>query len=211
VAHEGPGRCIKVKVKRSSIRALAMVLGVVLSAAPLHAHHSFAAEYDAKKPTTLTGSVTKVEWSNPHVRFYIDVKDQAGTVTNWRHGDGGRVPGEGRLASRQRAGCHAERRPKDVRRHGCGRTGELMRIAPSLSRVRAALTSAALAALLLAPAPLGAQGSTIRRQGLRRIATALRISTRRCRARRTANRISPASGGPNEIKCALLMAARTIR
>jgi hypothetical protein len=60
-----------------------LVLGVVLSAAPLRAHHSFAAEYDAKKPTTLTGTVTKVEWTNPHVRFYIDVKDQAGTVTNW--------------------------------------------------------------------------------------------------------------------------------
>ena len=83
MAHKGPGRCIKVHVKRSSIRALAMVLGVVLSAAPLRAHHSFAAEYDAKKPATFTGSVTKVEWTNPHVRFHIDVKDQAGTVTNW--------------------------------------------------------------------------------------------------------------------------------
>jgi hypothetical protein len=83
VAHEKAGPVYKVDVKPSSTRALAVVLGVMLSAAPLRAHHSFAAEYDAKKPTTLTGTVTKVEWTNPHVRFYIDVKDQAGMVTNW--------------------------------------------------------------------------------------------------------------------------------
>ena len=47
------------------------------------AHHSFAAEYDAQKPITLTGAVTKVEWMNPHARFYLDVKDDAGQVTNW--------------------------------------------------------------------------------------------------------------------------------
>ena len=47
------------------------------------AHHSFAAEYDSKKPVTLMGSVTKVEWQNPHVRFYADVKDQTGAVANW--------------------------------------------------------------------------------------------------------------------------------
>ena len=47
------------------------------------AHHSFQAEYDAKKPVNLTGTVTKVEWTNPHARFYIDVKDSSGKVTNW--------------------------------------------------------------------------------------------------------------------------------
>ena len=47
------------------------------------AHHSFAAEYDTKKPVTLKGTVSKVEWTNPHARFYIDVKDDSGTVTNW--------------------------------------------------------------------------------------------------------------------------------
>src|SRR5579863_5504976 len=47
------------------------------------AHHSFAAEYDSKKPVTLKGTVTKVEWTNPHARFYIDVKDENGNVTNW--------------------------------------------------------------------------------------------------------------------------------
>jgi uncharacterized protein DUF6152 len=47
------------------------------------AHHSFAAEYDVKKPVTLKGTVTKVEWTNPHARFYIDVKDESGNVVNW--------------------------------------------------------------------------------------------------------------------------------
>ena len=63
--------------------ALITALGVVLSTGSLRAHHSFAAEYDAKKPTTLTGTVTKVEWTNPHVRFYIDLKGETGTVTSW--------------------------------------------------------------------------------------------------------------------------------
>ena len=52
--------------------------------APLLAHHSFAAEYDSKQPITVKGAVTKVEWMNPHVYFYIDVKDeQTGKVANW--------------------------------------------------------------------------------------------------------------------------------
>jgi hypothetical protein len=53
------------------------------AAAPAFAHHSFAAEYDAAKPVTLTGTVTKVEWTNPHARFYINVKNDDGTTTNW--------------------------------------------------------------------------------------------------------------------------------
>jgi hypothetical protein len=48
----------------------------VAAAAPVLAHHSFAAQYDASKPVTLTGIVTKVEWTNPHARFYIDVDGQ---------------------------------------------------------------------------------------------------------------------------------------
>lgn len=58
-------------------------LGLILAAVPALAHHSFAAEFDANKPLKLTGAVTKVEWTNPHAWFYIDVKDETGKVTNW--------------------------------------------------------------------------------------------------------------------------------
>ena len=50
---------------------------------PLVAHHSEAAEYDSNKPVKVTGVITKVEWLNPHVWFYVDVKDEGGKVTTW--------------------------------------------------------------------------------------------------------------------------------
>ena len=57
--------------------------GLIMAAIPGFAHHSFSAEYDRSKPIQLKGSVTKVEWMNPHARFYLDVKDDGGKVTNW--------------------------------------------------------------------------------------------------------------------------------
>jgi hypothetical protein len=54
-----------------------------LSAVPLTAHHSWTSDYDAKKPVTVKGVVTKVEWTNPHTHFYIETKDENGTVTTW--------------------------------------------------------------------------------------------------------------------------------
>ena len=59
------------------------ILGLLASNRSVTAHHSFAAQYDRNKPITLTGSVTKLEWMNPHVYFYLDVKDAGGAVTKW--------------------------------------------------------------------------------------------------------------------------------
>jgi len=57
---------------------------LALAAVPAMCHHSFAAEYDSTQPITMTGPVTKIDWANPHVYFFIDVKDAAtGKVTNW--------------------------------------------------------------------------------------------------------------------------------
>lgn len=62
------------------------VLAVALTGCttPLWAHHSFGAEYDANKPITVTGVVTKIEWTNPHSFIYLDVKDGKGSVVSWK-------------------------------------------------------------------------------------------------------------------------------
>ena len=62
---------------------IVLCFGLLAAAVPLLAHHSFAAEYDSNKPITITGVVTKLEWMNPHARFYVDVKGTDGKVTSW--------------------------------------------------------------------------------------------------------------------------------
>jgi hypothetical protein len=68
-------------MKITSISLVALLLG---AAAPVFAHHSFAAEFDDKKPVALKGTVTNVEWQNPHIWVYLDVKDENGAVAHWQ-------------------------------------------------------------------------------------------------------------------------------
>ena len=66
----------------SKLAAAIAAIGLVVVATPVVAHHSFAAEYDANKQVTVKGSVTRIEWTNPHTHVYIDVKDDKGNMTN---------------------------------------------------------------------------------------------------------------------------------
>ena len=71
-------------MKDKALTILAAAAVLITLAIPLLAHHSFAAEFDTAKAIDFTGVVTKVEWMNPHVYFYVDVKDpKTGKVTNW--------------------------------------------------------------------------------------------------------------------------------
>jgi hypothetical protein len=59
------------------------IAGGLMAALPVAAHHSFAAQYDSQQMMTLTGTVNKVEWTNPHIYIHLDVKDASGKVTTW--------------------------------------------------------------------------------------------------------------------------------
>src|SRR4029434_8870648 len=65
----------------SLVIVMVAVLGLLVTSSPVLAHHSFAAEFDASKPLKLTGTVTKLEWTNPHTWFFVDVKGEDGKVT----------------------------------------------------------------------------------------------------------------------------------
>jgi Family of unknown function (DUF6152) len=82
-------------MKRSIWPTLGLSIGLCLATGTgisLSAHHSFAAEFDDTKPVKVTGTITNVEWKNPHIWFYVDVKNPDGTVTNW--GFAGGAPGQ---------------------------------------------------------------------------------------------------------------------
>jgi hypothetical protein len=70
-------------MRQRGVLFVALIVGVILSAAPVMAHHSFAAEYDATKVVTMKGVVTKIEWTNPHSWFYMRVKNEDGSVATW--------------------------------------------------------------------------------------------------------------------------------
>ena len=68
---------------KAKFAGLAAAIGFVLASGTAIAHHSFAAEFDANKPVNMKGTVTKIEWANPHTYFYVDITDPDGKVINW--------------------------------------------------------------------------------------------------------------------------------
>lgn len=70
-------------MKKSPLRSALAAMLLAAATIPALAHHSFVAQYDPAKPATRRGTVTKVEWTNPHARFYIDVKSADGKTSNW--------------------------------------------------------------------------------------------------------------------------------
>ncbi len=81
-------------MRRGITRRLCLLAGALALTPhePLLAHHSFAAEYDDKQPVKITGTITRVEWANPHIWFYLSVNNPNGTVTTW--GFSGGAPGQ---------------------------------------------------------------------------------------------------------------------
>jgi hypothetical protein len=69
---------------KANLVVLIAGIGLMVAATPLVAHHSFAAEFDASKAVILKGVVTRIEWTNPHAHFFIDVNDETGTMANWK-------------------------------------------------------------------------------------------------------------------------------
>jgi hypothetical protein len=70
-------------MKLNFFGVLAIGFGLLLTGVPASAHHSFAAEYDSSHVLTLKGTISKVEWTNPHIYIYVDVKDADGKVSTW--------------------------------------------------------------------------------------------------------------------------------
>ena len=66
------------------MKTLTVVVAVLLAPVSMSAHHSFAAEYDGEKPVNVSGTVAKIEWSNPHIHFYVDARDEAGAAVQWK-------------------------------------------------------------------------------------------------------------------------------
>ena len=61
-----------------------LLIALLAMAGNPRAHHSFAAEYDGSKPVTVSGTVARIDWANPHIHFYVDAKDDKGTLTQWK-------------------------------------------------------------------------------------------------------------------------------
>jgi hypothetical protein len=70
-------------MKTTWLHVLAVSIALLVAQRTVRGHHAFSAEFDAAKPVVLTGTVARIEWTNPHAHIYVDVKDQAGTVTSW--------------------------------------------------------------------------------------------------------------------------------
>jgi hypothetical protein len=72
-----------------TVVSLIVISGILAAAVPAGAHHAFATEFDANKPVTMKGIVTKIDWANPHVWFYLNVKTESGVIENWGFEMGG--------------------------------------------------------------------------------------------------------------------------